>query len=564
MWLGPDRSLDGAREGAGCGRPRPACGGSRTSADRARPAPRRDRRHACAGASGSACPRRARASAAPRGARHARRPLEPARRALTEAVLRREARRLGDTPFALARSTLDLPEGAMIPISSLNRARRALGEALIAASQRRSQRSPREPSTGRAARRARTPARPAAAGLFVLCAHARAGEAAARRGCRRRVPRLPRAHGHRRRRASAARAEACHITWRRRGSASPARRRSTRYLRVARRPTRCSCAASARWRRRGQRRPPASGTSRSTSPTASPRPRCSRAGSRVHALLRSRRRAAPRAARHALRPLAEVVVHHPMPLFHMEHCVIAALLSDGRDHKTCGRPCERHKSRCAIAPAWRTRWRPTWAAATPCSTPPPRAPRPRGPALRPRRRALPRGAGARAARRRGCASWGPTASSSPASARRRSSSARCAPRAATAWCAARCACWQRGRKAGAPDHPQPSDAGGELRGDERRRRGERRAGLGERRHDERRRDERRRDERRHHACRRCLGIEPRSLERASARGDRGEGRRAQRLRWIAAGRDGIRGGPSAATAANHRHAQPPCRSTGRA
>jgi putative protease len=43
-----------------------------------------------------------------------------------------------------------------------------------------------------------------------------------------------------------------------------------------------------------------------------------------------------------LAPFAEVVVHHPMPLFHMEHCVIAALLSDGKDHKTCGRPCERH------------------------------------------------------------------------------------------------------------------------------------------------------------------------------------------------------------------------------
>jgi putative protease len=39
---------------------------------------------------------------------------------------------------------------------------------------------------------------------------------------------------------------------------------------------------------------------------------------------------------------AEVVVHHPMPLFHMEHCLIAAELSDGRDHRTCGRPCESH------------------------------------------------------------------------------------------------------------------------------------------------------------------------------------------------------------------------------
>src|SRR5262249_8681154 len=49
------------------------------------------------------------------------------------------------------------------------------------------------------------------------------------------------------------------------------------------------------------------------------------------------------APEHGFAPWAEVVVHHPMPLFHMEHCVIAALLSDGRDHKTCGRPCERHK-----------------------------------------------------------------------------------------------------------------------------------------------------------------------------------------------------------------------------
>lgn len=41
--------------------------------------------------------------------------------------------------------------------------------------------------------------------------------------------------------------------------------------------------------------------------------------------------------------LAELVIHHPMPLFHMEHCVFAALLSNGADYKTCGRPCERHK-----------------------------------------------------------------------------------------------------------------------------------------------------------------------------------------------------------------------------
>lgn len=40
---------------------------------------------------------------------------------------------------------------------------------------------------------------------------------------------------------------------------------------------------------------------------------------------------------------AELVIHHPMPLFHMEHCVFAALLSEGKDYKSCGRPCETHQ-----------------------------------------------------------------------------------------------------------------------------------------------------------------------------------------------------------------------------
>jgi putative protease len=44
-----------------------------------------------------------------------------------------------------------------------------------------------------------------------------------------------------------------------------------------------------------------------------------------------------------LAPHAEVVVYHPMPLFHMEHCVIAARLSSGRSYRDCGRPCERHQ-----------------------------------------------------------------------------------------------------------------------------------------------------------------------------------------------------------------------------
>lgn len=37
-----------------------------------------------------------------------------------------------------------------------------------------------------------------------------------------------------------------------------------------------------------------------------------------------------------------VTVHHHMPTFHTEHCVYAHLLSQGRDFRSCGRPCEAH------------------------------------------------------------------------------------------------------------------------------------------------------------------------------------------------------------------------------
>ncbi len=39
----------------------------------------------------------------------------------------------------------------------------------------------------------------------------------------------------------------------------------------------------------------------------------------------------------------EIVVHQHMPMFHMEHCVFAALLSNGKDWRDCGRPCDRHE-----------------------------------------------------------------------------------------------------------------------------------------------------------------------------------------------------------------------------
>jgi putative protease len=38
----------------------------------------------------------------------------------------------------------------------------------------------------------------------------------------------------------------------------------------------------------------------------------------------------------------EITLHQHMPLFHMEHCVFCAFLSEGKDFRDCGRPCETH------------------------------------------------------------------------------------------------------------------------------------------------------------------------------------------------------------------------------
>jgi putative protease len=39
----------------------------------------------------------------------------------------------------------------------------------------------------------------------------------------------------------------------------------------------------------------------------------------------------------------EAVIHQHMPMFHMEHCVFANTLSNGKDYRDCGRPCESHR-----------------------------------------------------------------------------------------------------------------------------------------------------------------------------------------------------------------------------
>jgi len=36
----------------------------------------------------------------------------------------------------------------------------------------------------------------------------------------------------------------------------------------------------------------------------------------------------------------DITIHQRMPMFHMEHCIYCAFLSEGRDYRDCGRPCD--------------------------------------------------------------------------------------------------------------------------------------------------------------------------------------------------------------------------------
>jgi putative protease len=41
----------------------------------------------------------------------------------------------------------------------------------------------------------------------------------------------------------------------------------------------------------------------------------------------------------------EITLHQHIPMFHMEHCVFCAFLSEGTDYTNCGRPCDKHAVR---------------------------------------------------------------------------------------------------------------------------------------------------------------------------------------------------------------------------
>ncbi|MCL2450482.1 MAG: U32 family peptidase, partial [Polyangiaceae bacterium] len=262
-------------------------------------------------------------------------------------AVREKIARLGDTPFVLRELSVDLPPDAMVPVSAVNRARRALVEALESSLHAEPSRATgaARPTSASDLLAAAVPGLrpPPAPGLFVLCrseGQARAaaaagadgvildfleltGTGAALRAMRAEHPRL-------------------HVSLAPPRIRKPGEDKIDRFLRdlrpdalLVRSLGGLAEAASGDVPRIGDfslnvtnRLAAADVLGRGLSAFT---PSFDLDAVQLSALC-----AAPFGA------FAEVVVHHPMPLFHMEHCVFAALLSDGQDFRTCGRPCERH------------------------------------------------------------------------------------------------------------------------------------------------------------------------------------------------------------------------------
>jgi U32 family peptidase len=270
-------------------------------------------------------------------------PLAPARgAALTPEIGREQLGRLGDTPFRLASLAFDLPDGAMLPLSSLNRARRALVAELLAASARAwgTTAVSHQDLVSAAAPPDRAPLPD---GLFVLCRSLEQAEAAVDAGASGVYLDFLELTGT----GVAVRAlrqrGGVHITLAPPRIRKPGEEKIDRYLAELKPDALLVRGLGALEQGAGDGIPRIGDfslnvTNRLTAAAVLARglsaftPSFDLDAAQLALLLDS-----------PFAPFAEVVVHHPMPLFHMEHCVIAALLSEGRDHRTCGRPCDRHR-----------------------------------------------------------------------------------------------------------------------------------------------------------------------------------------------------------------------------
>ena len=275
-------------------------------------------------------------------------PLEKAHTSATTAeAIREKLGRLGETPFVLGAVAVDLPAGGMLPISSLNRARRALTEALAEASQDGGGRETTGVTCGDLLASARPPDRaPPAGGLFVLCRNLEQAEAAVDAGADGvYLDFLELVGTGAAVRALRARGTRVHVALAAPRIRKPGDEKIDHYL-AQLEPDALLV------RSLGSLRDGPAGDSARIQRIGDFSLNVTNKLSAASVLERGLVAFTPsfdldahqltELVDSAFAPFAEVVVHHPMPLFHMEHCVIAALLSDGRDHKTCGRPCESH------------------------------------------------------------------------------------------------------------------------------------------------------------------------------------------------------------------------------
>jgi putative protease len=275
---------------------------------------------------------------------------------LTEAICRAQLGRLGGSPFHLGRLQLDLPPGLGLPVSALNRARRALLQRLSGSNQRSIATTATDhfQLLARAHKPDRPPPPP---GLFVLCRNQVQAEAALAAGADGVYLDILELTGT----GIAFRA----LTAAGAGSfvglappriRKPGEEKIDHYLGGLGAPGLLVRGLGAlhelEARRRSQADLLAIGdfslnvTNRLTAAEVLARgldaftPAYDLDAGQLAELLSSTESFGGAGG---LAPWAELVVHHPMPLFHMEHCVFAALLSSGRDHRDCGRPCERHQ-----------------------------------------------------------------------------------------------------------------------------------------------------------------------------------------------------------------------------
>jgi putative protease len=269
-------------------------------------------------------------------------PVERARTAATtREVVQEKLAKLGETPFVLHSLVVDLPDGSMLPMSALNRARRALVDALAASLH--APHAVRDVTHATLLAASVPPDRaPPPAGLFVLCRTADQAYAAVDAGADGVILDFLELTGTGAAlRGLRARGAPAHITLAPPRIRKPGEEKIDRYLHELAPDALLVRSLGALGELPGI---PCTGdfslnvTNRVTAAEVLGRglsaftPSFDLDASQLAALC-----ATP------FGPWAEVVVHHPMPLFHMEHCVIAALLSDGRDYRTCGRPCEKHQ-----------------------------------------------------------------------------------------------------------------------------------------------------------------------------------------------------------------------------